>query len=90
MAILSFIHCRLVYDLIQLFQLSSEVCTNTLESLNSIDKKLLYIPKFQTITYGKQSLRYVGPSLWNQTFKTGIIQVDNEKENKCTDDGRNV
>ena len=63
-----------------LFQLSSDVRTNTFDSLNSIDKKLLYIPKFNTITYGKQSLRYICPKLWNETFKTGVIRVNNIKE----------
>ena len=58
-----------------LFQLSSEVRINAFDSLNSIDKKLLYIPKFNTVTYGKQSLRYLCPKLWNETFKTGVILV---------------
>ena len=87
--VIKFFQLKLIYDfqcttlptdLMQLFQLSSEVRTNTYESLNSIDKKLLYIPKFYTLTYGKQSLRYVGPLLWNETFKTGIIQVNSNKE----------
>ena len=63
-----------------LFKLSSEVRTDTLGSLNSIDKKLLYIPKFNTVTYGKESLRYVCPFLWNEIFKTGIIEVNNDKK----------
>ena len=65
-----------------LFQLSSEVRINAFDSLNSIDKKLLYIPKFNTVTYGKQSLRYLCPKLWNETFKTGVILVsDIQKKN---------
>ena len=71
-----------ISDLMQLFQLSSEVRLNALNSLNSIDKKLLYIPKFSTVTYGKQSLSYLGPKLWNDTFKTGVILVsDIQKKN---------
>ena len=62
-----------------LFQLSHDVRTNTLQSLNSIDKKLLYIPKFNKETYGKESLRYVCPLLWNEVFKTGFIEVSNIK-----------
>ena len=62
------------------FKLSSEVRTNSVESHNSIDKKLLYIPKFKTIAYGKQTLRYFGPALWNETFKTGVIRVSSLKE----------
>ena len=64
-----------------IFKLSSEVRTNTCDSLNSIDKKLLYIPKFHTTTYGKQSLRYVCAKLWNETFKTGFIRVNNDNNN---------
>jgi exonuclease III len=89
--VIKFFQLKLMYDfqctnlpsdLMQLFQLSSEVRLNALNSLNSIDKKLLYIPKFSTVTYGKQSLRYLGPKLWNDTFKTGVILVsDIQKKN---------
>ena len=68
-----------LFNLMHLFKLSSEVRINSLESLNSIDKKLLYIPKFKTVTYGKNSLRYYGPTLWNKTFKTGVIRVRYQK-----------
>ena len=87
--IIKFFQLKLMYDfqcttlptdLMHLFKLSSEVRINSLESLNSIDKKLLYIPKFKTITYGKHSLRYLGPTLWNETFKTGVIRVSSLKE----------
>ena len=89
--VIKFFQLKLIYDfqyttlptdLMQLFQLSSEVRTNAFDSLNSIDKKLLYIPKFNTVTYGKQSLRYFCPKLWNETFKTGSIQVSNIKAKK--------
>ena len=89
--VIKFFQLKLIYDfqcttlptdLMQLFQLSSEVRTNAFDSLNSIDKKLLYIPKFNTVTYGKQSLRYFCPKLWNETFKTGVISVsDVQKKN---------
>ena len=87
--IIKYFQLKLIYDfqctslptdLMLIFKLSSEIRTNTFDSLNSIDKKLLYIPKFNTVTYGKKSLRYVGPTLWNKTFKTGIVQVDIKKE----------
>ena len=41
-----------------------------------------YNRSFNTTTYGKNSLRYVGPSLWNETFKgvvrskIGYVKVD--------------
>jgi hypothetical protein len=91
--IIKFYQLKLIYDfqctslptdLMHLFQLSGEVRTNAIASLNSIDKKLLYIPKFNTITYGKQSLRYLCPKLWNETFKTGRIQVNTIKEKNIT------
>ena len=87
--IIKFFQLKLIYDfqcttlptdLMQIFQLSSEVRTHTCDSLNSIDKKLLYIPKFHTTTYGKQSLRYVCAKLWNETFKTGFIRVNNDNK----------
>ena len=87
--VIKFFQLKLVYDfqctilptdLMELFQLSCEIRTDTFGSLNSIDKKLLYIPKFNTITYGKESLRYVCPFLWNETFKTGTIAVNDDKK----------
>ena len=86
--IIKFYQLRLVYDfhcttlptdLMSLFKLSSEVRTNNYQNLNSIVNRLLYIPKFKGVTYGKQSLRYHVPKLWNETFKTGSIQVNSEK-----------
>ena len=89
--VIKFFQLKLIYDfqcttlptdLMQFFKLSSEVRPNAFDSLNSIDKKLLYIPKFNTVTYGKQSLRYLCPKLWNDTFKTGFISVsDVQKKN---------
>ena len=89
--VIKFFQLKLIYDfqcttlptdLMHLFQLSSEVRINAFDSLNSIDKKLLYIPKFSTVTYGKQSLRYHCPKLWNDTFKTGVVLVsDIQKKN---------
>ena len=63
-----------------LFKLSSEIRTNTPQALNSIDQKLLYIPKFHTVRHGKCSLRYYGPKLWNETFKSGTIQVNQDRK----------
>ena len=87
--VIKFFQLKLIYDfqcttlptdLMHLFKLSCEVRTNAFDSLNSIDKKLLYIPKFNTIAYGKKSLRYLCPKLWNETFKSGVIQVSPIKE----------
>ena len=65
-------------DLMTLFTLSSNVHTTTRE-LNSSINQLLYIPKAKTTTYGLNSIRYQCPKLWNKVFKTGIIQVDEDK-----------
>ena len=66
-------------DLMSLFQLSSDVHT-THRELNSTVNNLLYIPKAKTTTYGLQSIRYQCPKLWNEVFKKGFIQVDNDKK----------
>ena len=67
-------------DLMSLFKLSSDVHT-THRELNSAVNRLLYIPKANTTTYGLQSLRYQCPKLWNEVFKKGLIQVDDDKNN---------
>ena len=48
-------------DLMSLFHLSGDVRSYTF--LNSVVNKLLFIPQFQTISYGSHSLRYQGPKL---------------------------
>ena len=63
-----------------MFRLNSEVRTET-QTLNSIHNKLLYIPPFHTTSYGKQSLTYLGPKLWNEIFKTSSIQVNVDRKN---------
>ena len=71
---------RLPSDLMSLFQLSSDVHTQTRE-LNSTVNKLLYIPKVKSSTYGLDSIRYQCAKFWNTKFKSGTIQVDEEKAN---------
>ena len=63
-----------------LFQISSDI-HKTHRELNSTVNNLLYIPKAKTTTYGLQSIRYQCPKLWNNVFKKGFIQVDNDKTN---------
>ena len=71
---------RLPSDLMSLFQLSSDVHTQTRE-LNSTVNRHLYIPKVKSTTYGLDSIRYHCAKLWNTKFKSGTIQVDDEKVN---------
>ena len=62
-------------DLMDLFHLTSDVHTTNLV-LNSTDRKFLHLPPFKTMTYGKKSIRYQCPKIWNHTFKTGKLQID--------------
>ena len=43
--------------------------------LNSALNNLIYIPSFETVTYGKNSIKYQCAKLWNERFPTGFIQV---------------
>ena len=85
--LIKFYQLRLIYDfqtttlptdLMSMFRLSCEVRTET-QTLISIHNKLLYIPPFHTTSYGKQSLSYLGPKLWNEIFKTSSIQVNQDR-----------
>ena len=67
-------------DLMPLFKLSSDVHTKSRE-LNSTINRLLYIPAVKTSTYGLDSIRYQCPKLWNSMFKSGDIQIDDDKHN---------
>ena len=31
------------------------------------------------MTYGKKSIRYQCPKIWNYTFKTGTLQIDHDR-----------
>ena len=33
------------------------------------------IPRFNSVSYGKHSLRYLGPFLWNKLVKTSLRRV---------------
>ena len=70
-----FLNDRLPSDLMSLFRLSSNVHT-TSQTLISAVKSHIFIPSFNTITYGKDSIRYQCAYLWNDLFKTGNIQIE--------------
>ena len=65
-------------DLMSLFQLTTDVQTTNLV-LNSENRNLLYLPPFKTMTYGKRSIKYQCPKIWNHTFKTGTLQITSDK-----------
>ena len=75
---------RLPLSLMTLFQLNRDVHT-TNYTLNSTYNNLLHIPSFNTMTYGKKSLKYHCAKLWNLTFKHGIIPVSPDKNVKLTE-----
>ena len=75
---------RLPISLTTLFQLSKDVHTAD-HTLNSIYYNLLHIPSFNTVTYGKKSLKYHCAKLWNNTFKHGNIKISSDKKVKLTE-----
>ena len=75
-----FLNDRLPSNLMTLFRLSSNVHTTSLQ-LKSAAHRLIYIPDFNSITYGKDSLRYQCAKLWNSKFKSGFINVDADQSN---------
>ena len=75
-----FLENKLPDDLMPIFQLHKDIQTTNL-TLNSSYNNLLYTPSFKTMTYGKKSIRYSCPKLWNDTFRTGTIQIDSERKN---------
>ena len=71
---------KLPVDLMSLFILSKDVhITN--QVLNSALNNLIHIPAFNTVTYGKNSIKYHCAKLWNDMFPTGYIQVDGNRKN---------
>ena len=73
--VFDFLNGQLPSDLMNLFSLSSDIHSTSLE-LNSALNNLLYIPRVKTSTYGIESLRYHCAKLWNSFFKTGLIKID--------------
>ena len=71
---------KLPHDLRSLFILSNNVHTTNL-TLNSAINNLIHIPRFDTITYGQNSIKYHCAKLWNDMFPTGCIQVDGNSRN---------
>ena len=70
---------KLPVDLMSLFVLSSNVhITN--QVLNSALNNLIHIPAFDTLTYGRNSIKYHCAKLWNDMFPTGVIQVDVDRK----------
>ena len=69
---------KLPDDLMSLFVLSSNI-HSTNQVLNSAINNLIHIPSFDTISYGRNSIKYHCARLWNETFPTGFIQVNADR-----------
>ena len=71
---------KLPEDLMTLFVMSSDV-HQTNQVLNSVINNLIHIPCFNTITYGKESIKYHCAKLWNQMLPNGFLQIDADHNN---------
>ena len=71
---------KLPNELMSLFVMSSDV-HQTNQVLNSAINNLIHIPGFNTVTYGKESIKYHCAKLWNEMLPNGFIQVDAERKN---------
>ena len=78
--IYDFIQKKLPDDLMTLFILSSNI-HSTNQALNSAINNLIHIPSFDTITYGRNSIKFHCARLWNNMFPTGFIQIDSDRKN---------
>ena len=71
---------KLPDDLMSLFILSSNV-HSTNQALNSAINNLIHIPRFDTVTYGKNSIKFYCAQLWNNMFPSGFIQINADHKN---------
>ena len=65
-------------DLMSLFQFTTDVQTTNLV-LNRAYNNLLYLPPFKTMNYGKKSIKYQCPKIWNHTFKNESLQINSDR-----------
>ena len=56
-----------------MFKVKHDLCPPSVKNLFSLKSSTynlrgadFYTPRFNTVTYGKHSLRYIGPTLWNR------------------------
>ena len=68
-----FLSNSLPSDLKKLFKLNSEIHNHNV-------RDLFFVPRINTSTYGKNSIKFHCPILWNTTFRNGIA-VDNVASN---------
>ena len=65
-------------DLMSLFILSSNI-HSTNQALNTSIDNLIRIPSFDTVSYGRNSIKFHCAQLWNNMFPTGFIQIDADR-----------
>ena len=71
---LKYLHERRLQDnACLMFKVRHNLCPPTVKNLFSLKSSTynlrgadFHIPRFNTVTYGKHSLRYIGPLLWNR------------------------
>ena len=71
-----FLQNSLPTDLNKLFRLNENVHSH-------VTRQTFHIPRIGSLTYGKNSIRFRGPELWNAMFKVGII-IDKTVKNNVT------
>ena len=73
-----FLQNSLPADLKKLFRLNDNVHSH-------VTRQTFHVPSIRTSSYGKNSIRFRGPELWNSMFKPGIA-IDKTKKNNVTID----
>ena len=77
--VFDFFNNNLPTDLKTLFKLSSDIHNHRL-------RRWLYIPTISTSSFGKLSIKYHCPILWNETFNKGIAVDKEVKKNVRVED----
>ena len=90
------LHNRRLQDMcILMYKVKHNLCPRTISNMfydnshtYSLRQRDFYLPRFNTVTYGKHSIRYLGPRLWRkltnrersainlEQFKTRIRRLD--------------
>ena len=66
--------------MLNFWELNSIFFHSTNQVLNSALNNLIHIPRFDTMTYGRNSIKYHCAKLWNDMFPTGFIQIDDDRK----------
>ena len=61
-----------------IFVLSSNMHSSN-QAVNSAMNNLIHIPSFETVTYGRNSIKFHCAKLWNAMSPTGCIQIHTDR-----------